>query len=177
MPGLNENDLQKVRLELGPDGIYPIVDIAGKALLEKLDTVSIEVCVLPGIDEWNADPWAVEPREAPVEEKEVDSSRFEIIKPVEQDIVIEEPKEEPVEHVEETKPEEVIEEKPVEEKPVEEPIQEEQKKDELTDLTASAAPIQGTRLRLRMLNLPNLLKRKQKKKNRKAQSYLLSTMI
>lgn len=141
LPGLNENDLQKVRLELGPDGIYPIVDTAGKVLLEKLDTVSIEVRVLPGIDEWNADPWAVEPREAPVEEKEVDSSRFEIIKPVEQDIVIEEPKEEPVEQVEETKPEEVIEEKPVEEKPVEEPIQEEQKKDELTDLTASAAPI------------------------------------
>lgn len=141
LPGLNENDLQKVRLELGPDGIYPIVDTAGKVLLEKLDTVSIEVRVLPGIDEWNADPWAVEPREAPVEEKEVDSSRFEIIKPVEQDIVIEEPKEEPVEQVEETKPEEVIEEKPVEEKPVEEPIQEEHKKDELTDLTASAAPI------------------------------------
>ncbi len=147
LPGLNENDLQKVRLELGPDGIYPIVDTAGKALLEKLDTVSIEVRVLPGIDEWKSDPWKEEPRQAPVEEREVDSSRFETVKPVNQDIVIEEPVDEKaIEKAEEPKSEEVVEEKPVEEKPVveektvEEPIQEE-KKETLTDLTASAAPI------------------------------------
>ncbi len=158
LPGLSEKDLASIRSKLVPDGTFPVEDVTGKQLLEKLDTVSIEIKVLPAIDEWNADPWKAEVIPQPeAEAKEVDISMFETVKPVTEPI--EEPKEEP-KPVEEPTP--VIEEiKPVEEpEPVKEPEPiieekaEEEKKEELTDLTASAAPAERKEVNLTEVTKP-----------------------
>lgn len=74
LPGIESTDISQIVTTLGNEGIVPKENVEGEKILHRIDHLSATVQVLPGIDEWKADPWK--------DEKEVTPDRVETIKPV-----------------------------------------------------------------------------------------------